>query len=182
MRRLLQKLRWVLTALIAPEIVLYCASSQFIEARRLINSLNELEKQKNDRSEKIHFDLKYGFFVVMGGLEVSISEIHDDIEKIRLSAKGVLQLAELGYPLYVPGAIIDDKGKANLIQKSLVLLQVTWMATQCITRRAYGLPLTLLEIHTMVHVVCAIVMYFFWFYVRTLVLFALPPSGLLYYN
>jgi hypothetical protein len=182
LRRLLQKLRWVLTALIAPEIVLYCASSQFIEARSLINGLNELEKQKNDRSEKIHFDLKYGFFVVMGGLEVSISEIHDNIKKIRLSPKGVLQLAKLGYPLYVPGAIIDDKGKANLIQKSLVLLQVTWMATQCITRRAYGLPLTLLEIHTMVHVVCAIAMYFFWFYVRTLVLFTLPPSGLLYHN
>jgi hypothetical protein len=161
--RLLQKLKWVLTALIAPEIVLYCASYQFIEARSLIRELNKLEKQNIIRGGP--FDLKYGFFAVMRGFEVSVSEIYDGAEKLRLSPNGVLQLAKLGYPLYVPEANIDDKGKANLIQKSLVMLQVTWMATQCITRRAYGLPLTLLEIHTMVHVVCALTMYFFWFYV-----------------
>lgn len=135
--------------------------------RTLIKELNELEKEKGEEIEKFHFDLKYGFFAVMGGFEVSVSEIDEDIDKIRLLPSGVLQLAKLGYPLHVSATSIDDKGKANLIQKSLVVLQVTWMATQCITRRAYGLPLTLLEIHTMVHVVCALTMYFFWFYVST---------------
>jgi hypothetical protein len=166
-RRLFQKTKWVLTALIAPEIVLYCASTQFLEARRLVKALNVLEKGKSEGAEKFQYDLKYGFFVVMGGFEVSIAEIHHSIERIRLSPNGVLQLAKMGHPLYISGAKIDDKGKANLIQKSLVILQVTWMATQCITRRAYGLPLTLLEIHIMVHVVCALMMYFFWFYVST---------------
>jgi hypothetical protein len=166
MRRLLQKTKWVLTALIAPEIVLYCASYQFIEARRLVRVLNDLEKEKENGGIPKHtFDLKYGFFVVMGGFEVSVSEIYDDTEKMSLRPNGVIQLAKLGYTLNVSEASIDDKGKANLVQKSLVMLQVTWMATQCITRRAYGFPLTLLEIHTMVHVVCALVMYFFWFYV-----------------
>jgi hypothetical protein len=168
LRRLLQKLKWVLIALVAPEIVLYCASSQFSEARTLIQELNKLEKDRNNGDESVPFDLKYGFFAVMGGLEVSIAEIHNTTKNVRLSPKGVLQLAKLGYPLHVLEAHIDDKGKANLIQKSLVMLQVTWMAIQCITRRAYGLPLTLLEIHTMVHVVCALTMYIFWFYVRTL--------------
>jgi hypothetical protein len=167
-RHLLQKAKWVLTVLFAPEIVLYCASTQFLEARRLVKALNALEEEKTEEAEKFHFDLKYGFFVVMRGIEVSIAEIHNSIENIRLSPKGVLQLAKLGYPLYVSKAKIDDKGKANLIQKSLVILQVTWMATQCATRRAYGLPLTLLEIHTMVHVVCALTMYLFWFYVSAL--------------
>jgi hypothetical protein len=126
------------------------------------------KKERRPKSVPLR-PMKYGFFAVMGGFEVSIGEIRRRLRKyVRLSPKGVLQLAKLGYPLHVLEAHIDDKGKANLIQKSLVMLQVTWMAIQCITRRAYGLPLTLLEIHTMVHVVCALTMYIFWFYVRTL--------------
>ncbi|KAI2777361.1 hypothetical protein F4815DRAFT_481826 [Daldinia loculata] len=37
------------------------------------------------------------------------------------------------------------------------------MVIQCISRKAYRLPLTLLEIHTMVHVVCAFILYICWF-------------------
>jgi hypothetical protein len=168
-RRSRQKLKWVLMGLLVPELLLYCASGQFLAAQSLVTDLNKMEKEKekNGAIRKPPFDLKYGLFVVMGGFEVSVSEIYDDLEKVHLSPNGVLQLAKLGYPLYVSDANIDDKGNANLIQKSLVMLQVTWMATQCITRRAYGLPLTLLEIHTMVHVICALTMYSFWFYVSS---------------
>jgi hypothetical protein len=57
---------------------------------------------------------------------------------------------------------IEDRSKADFIQKGLVIVQVGWMVIQCTARRAYGLPLTLLEVHTMVHVVCALIMYLFW--------------------
>jgi hypothetical protein len=65
--------------------------------------------------------------------------------------------------VYIPKTKIDAKRKADPIQKALVLLQASWLALQCVTRRAYGLPLTLLEVHTMVGVVCAIILYIFWF-------------------
>ena len=37
-----RKSKWVATALFAPEIVLYCALTQFLQARKLVKELNEL--------------------------------------------------------------------------------------------------------------------------------------------
>ena len=85
---------------------------------------------------------------------------------VQLTPQGLLDLASRDHWIYIKGGQIDAKSKADVIQKALVLLQVSWMATTCITRRVYGLPLTLLEIHTMVHVVCAITLYIFWLKVR----------------
>jgi hypothetical protein len=109
----------------------------------------------------------------MGGVEVSVKEIQWYVSQwaqrgslqsgsLRLSVEGVLQLAKLGHFIQIPRSKIDDKSKADTLQKFLVMTQVIWMATQCIVRKAYGLPLSLLEVHTMVHVVCALVMYIFW--------------------
>ena len=80
-----------------------------------------------------------------------------------ITTAGILELTKSDHWIYTTEAAIDDKSKANPVQKSLILLQVLWMATQCISRTSYGLPLTLLELHTMVHVVCAVTLYFFWF-------------------
>ncbi|KAF4497904.1 hypothetical protein FAGAP_5916 [Fusarium agapanthi] len=55
------------------------------------------------------------------------------------------------------------KSKADYLQKILVAMQVIWMAMQCIARKIKNLPLSLLEVHTMVHVVCAIFLYLCWF-------------------
>jgi hypothetical protein len=108
----------------------------------------------------------------MGGFEVNVDDIQTeqsgtprgtlDSGRLRLTAPGVLQLAKEGHFLPLSSSRIDDKSKADTIQKVLVMIQVIWMATQCATRKIYGLPLTLLEVHTMVHVVCAIILYGFW--------------------
>jgi hypothetical protein len=84
-----------------------------------------------------------------------------------LSARGVLELAKMGEFIYISRDAIGDRSKADTFQKFLVLLQVSWMVCQCIARRAYGLPITLLEVHAMVHVACAILMYAFWIEVGT---------------
>lgn len=113
----------------------------------------------------------------MGGLEVDVSKfehftghwaVRGTLQSgtLRLSVNGVLQLARMGHFLPIPRSKINDKSKADTLQKVLVMTQVTWMATQCIVRFAYGLPISLLEIHTMVHVICAITMFLFWIKVR----------------
>jgi hypothetical protein len=131
------------------------------------------------------FDLKYAFFIVMGGVRVHTSTLtmfytSGEIEEVvdfhnalgglptdrpvwQLTPVGLLDLARLGHWLYISPQRISDRSKADGLQKSLVLLQVSWMLASCVARKAYGLPLTLLEIHTMVHVVCAVVMYALWF-------------------
>ncbi len=81
---------------------------------------------------------------------------------VHLNSDGVIWLAKRGHWIYITPERIAGKSKANLLQKALVLLQVSYSATTCVARRAYGLPLTLLEIHTMVHVICAVAMYALW--------------------
>ena len=89
-------------------------------------------------------------------------------KSLQLTPAGILDLASAGHWIYIPSSRIDDKSKGDWIQKSLVLLQVSWMATTCIARKLANLPISLLELHTMVHVVCAITMYLFWFQVSSL--------------
>ena len=98
----------------------------------------------------------------MGGLCVETGDIGEK-SHCTLSAKGVYQLAKCGHFVNIPDAKIQDKSKSNELQKCLVVFQVAWMAMQCIARKSYGLPLTLLEVHTMVHVVCALLLYICWF-------------------
>ncbi|KAK3334219.1 hypothetical protein B0T19DRAFT_148375 [Cercophora scortea] len=177
-RMLLRKAQWVVMTLMAPEIILYVALMQFIEARALMKGLRVvLKKEKAMRpinADEDMINMKYCFFVVMGGLQVSIDDIYPS-EYVRgttvrvphivpLSTDGVMLLAECGHleALVVPPAKIEDRSKANIIQKALVLTQVGWMALQCIVKKAQGYPISLLEIHTFVHVVCAVALYTLW--------------------
>jgi hypothetical protein len=77
----------------------------------------------------------------------------------------IIWLAERRHWIKIRKQDIDDKSKADTLQKVLVLIQVSWMVIQCTARRISDLPLTLLEIHTLVHVVCAIILYACWFQV-----------------
>ncbi|KAI1470253.1 uncharacterized protein F4812DRAFT_456258 [Daldinia caldariorum] len=185
-RRLWIKVGWAVTAILMPEVVVCIAVVQNTQARQLVKNLNEMREIWNKVGTVVcpKFDLRYGFFVTMGGLQVSYSDVANEdgtcnpwsIPKDRqkaywsepghtktLSAEAVVALAGTGEFFYVPRQSIDDKSKADAIKKVLVVLQVSWMTAQCIARKAYGLPLMLLEIHTMVHVVCAVILYVCWF-------------------
>lgn len=84
-----------------------------------------------------------------------------------LTPATVLRLAKDKKFLPIRKWEIQDRSKAAVIQKVLVMFQMAWVVIQCSARRAQGLPVTLLEIHTIVHIACAICMYLFWMKVRT---------------
>jgi len=178
---LISKSLWSLAALTAPEIVLFYASFQFITARSIAKTLRGLAEieasteadagagTKANHSlgpagEKYTFDLKYGFFAAMGGFEILYRGPEEaEPSLVTLSPDGVRKLAAQNLEQFkISRSSIEDRSKADTVQKGLVLFQVVWMALQCIARKAYGLPLSLLELHTMVHVVCAMAMYAFW--------------------
>ena len=46
-----RKVKWVAIALFAPEIVLYCALTQFLEARKTVKELNDLWDNRQTRSD-----------------------------------------------------------------------------------------------------------------------------------
>lgn len=99
----------------------------------------------------------------MGGFVVDASNIHDTYKYFTLTPDGILLLAEEGHFLPISERSIKDKSKADVLAKGLVCLQVIWLMVQCIARKVSGYLLSLLEVHTFVHVVCALMMYSLWF-------------------
>ncbi|KAH0605707.1 uncharacterized protein H6S33_004164 [Morchella sextelata] len=59
-------------------------------------------------------------------------------------------------------AAITDKGKASTIGKLLAGGQALWLVVASISRWRAELPLTLLEIHVLIHVVRTLLIYAFW--------------------
>ena len=110
------------------------------------------------------FSLEYGFFVVMGGIATNdVAKLMDNEDRrFTLNSSAIHRCALDGTFLEITPAIISDKSKANLLGKCLVCTQVVWFVIQCVARAAAKYPLTLIEIHTMVHVVCALSMYILW--------------------
>ncbi|KAL9598137.1 MAG: hypothetical protein Q9219_004693 [cf. Caloplaca sp. 3 TL-2023] len=109
------------------------------------------------------FSQTYGFYVLMGGLSINVSHIHDQLNKVPLSPNGVLHLAEKGHFFNIPDPDLKDKSKASFLAKGLVLLQITWTILTCVSRKVVGLPLSILEVHILVHAGCALIMYTLWF-------------------
>lgn len=112
-------------------------------------------------------DLRYGFYVTMGGFVYDVENLADDPSLVTLNPRGIIALARQGQFVDISTEDIEDKSKADIFTKSLVCVQVSWMVIQCIARKAAGYPLTLLEIHTMVHVVCALTIYVLWWKVSS---------------
>jgi len=91
-----------------------------------------------------------------------VSDINDEFSVAALQPSGIVNLAKKGHFIEIPEKAIKDKSKADLLAKSLACLQVSWMVIQCIGRRAIGLPISLLEIHILVHVTCTLCLYALW--------------------
>jgi hypothetical protein len=99
----------------------------------------------------------------MGGFVLDVSSFCDEADRVTLSNDVIMRLARRGKYLSLSEAAISDKSKANVLGKGLACLQICWMLVQCAARKVSGYPLTLLEIHTFVHAVCAVALYEFWF-------------------
>ncbi|KAI9754941.1 MAG: hypothetical protein M4579_004477 [Chaenotheca gracillima] len=169
----------LLEALFAPELILYLAFEQRVSAKALQKRLNEcalLHKREPN------FSLKYAFYVVMGAFHISFdcgfmpfakaeddngSSKEDDEEKTKnrwkITPKGVIHLAEQGIFLEFSDEDIEDKSKSDAFAKVLVCIQVVWTFISITSRAIVGYPISLLELHTIVHVTSAVGMYIIWF-------------------
>lgn len=80
-----------------------------------------------------------------------------------LTPRGVLRLAELDkLPGSYTSRTVKDKSKASFLAKFLVCFQAIWMIIQVGGRYIAGLPVTLLELYTVLHTICAVAMYIIW--------------------
>lgn len=83
-------------------------------------------------------------------------------KQLTLTPHGVLQVAKWGKLPRITSAEVQDKSNASSLAKLLVFWQALWMIVQVIGRTAHNLPVTLLELHTVLHAFCAVAMYFTW--------------------
>ncbi|KAH7304179.1 hypothetical protein B0I35DRAFT_445643 [Stachybotrys elegans] len=159
-RRALEKTYWVIYGIFAPELVVATAASQYIAARWLLREIekdNEYKKQKTAESESEIWAMTQCFNAVMGGLTVTIPQ-----GRFTLSAEGARLLSFIDALPTVTASQIQDKSKADGLAKSVVCIQAAWMMAQVITRLISGLPVSLLEINTCGHVICALFLYLLW--------------------
>ncbi|KAF4956072.1 hypothetical protein FGADI_4097 [Fusarium gaditjirri] len=182
-RLLFEKAKWVLLTIVIPEVSILTATNQLFGAWILKSQLKKVQRQqmssKSNPEADFEINMKYAYFIIMGGLRFDVNDILSipDIDPsakrlfsnpkngrktVRAGPPAVLSLAKKGHWFKIQENQIDDKSKASIFQKALVLIQVLWMIMQCAWRLAFGFPLTLLEVHTILHVAFAVIQYCFW--------------------
>ena len=121
-----------------------------------------------DEPQEMEMTMTHGFYAGMGSYYIDI-DLPDDLSwkpprRAYLTAKGLECLIENGRLSLPSKEAIAERSKSDALAKTLVCLQAGYIIVQCISRLSSGLPLTFLEINTLGHVLCALIMYSFWFH------------------
>lgn len=116
--------------------------------------------------------ITHGFYALMGGFVFDFDESFPaerhpfvkDVERLSLTPKGIMLLAQCNRVPYISQQEIEDKSKQDEIGKILACIQASWLILQVITRLAVDLPVTLLEVSVVNHVICALVLFAMWWH------------------
>ncbi|KAJ7762931.1 hypothetical protein B0H16DRAFT_1528185, partial [Mycena metata] len=141
------RLKMMLVALIAPEIMVGFAARQFFAARNL--------------SKQFDFSMTHGFFFCMGGFVTS--DGYPVVTKAQLTTEpfGPVLLASINN---IRREDIKDKGKGDALTKGLAFVQGLWFITQSLARLQQNLPLTELEVATLAFVVAMVSIWLLWWH------------------
>ncbi|KAJ7130480.1 hypothetical protein C8R44DRAFT_614235, partial [Mycena epipterygia] len=138
------RLKMMLIAVIAPELMVGFAARQFFAAQRF-------SKEKG-----LPITLTHGFFISMGGF---VSRKRHPIVTI----KQLTENAEYMSAIHdVEAEDISDKSKGDAFTKGIALLQGLWFGTQCLARLHQHLPITQLEVATLAFAVVNILIWSLW--------------------
>ncbi|KAF8215218.1 hypothetical protein K438DRAFT_772947 [Mycena galopus ATCC 62051] len=137
-----RRLKMMLIAIIAPEIMVGFAARQYFGAREL--------------STEFGFSRTHGFFFSMGGF-------------VSPAGKPIATKQQLSDCIDFQKAIqninvedILDKSKADTLSKGVALAQGLWFTTQCLARMYQHLAITELEVATMAFAVVNVFIWFLW--------------------
>jgi hypothetical protein len=171
-RLALEKTKWVLYGIFAPELVVATAASQYITVRWLKREIERdaaFRRSKDPSNPPEAWSTAQCFYAVMGGFVTHVPWIGaetagggEDGHRAALTASALRLLSFVGRLPRIPESQIQDKSKADWMAKSIVCVQAAWMVAQVIGRLLERLPVSLLEINTCGHVVCAMALYLLW--------------------
>jgi hypothetical protein len=132
----------------------------------------ETELKENRPRRQYPWSRTHTAFAFMGGFAFDNSADADKVpfpagrSRLVLSPRGLSFLAKY-HPEILPDIseeTIKDKSKADSLTKGLTCFQATYFLAQSFSRLAYGLPLTVLELNTVSHCLCALLMYLLWWH------------------
>ena len=122
----------------------------------------------------------------MGGFTFPLSNLttnlaaptfKSDCKRLTLTARGVALLADCELLPDIERKFLDDKSKSDGLSKFIACVQAAWLIVQVIGRLILGLQVTLLEINTLGHVLCALVIYVLWWHKPRMVLEPITLDG-----
>jgi hypothetical protein len=82
--------------------------------------------------------------------------------RIFLGLRATEAVARLGFLPDITQQSIKDMSKADSLAKILAISQASWLILQCIARFATQLAVTTLELNTLAHAACALLVYLLW--------------------
>ncbi|KAF8663993.1 hypothetical protein AX16_000844 [Volvariella volvacea WC 439] len=132
-------------ALLTPEFMVLWAFQQRIMAVKIA-----------ERNSYRGWTKTHGFFVQMGGL----MQFRNG-ESIPCRVVTPDQLEDTNIP-YIPEKEIKGLGKADTLLRILASLQATWFFTQCVSRYACGLTVTLFEVMALAYLTLNLITYTLW--------------------
>ncbi|KAI0707853.1 hypothetical protein C8Q76DRAFT_133316 [Earliella scabrosa] len=132
---------------------------------------SESSSSPRKRVRKHPWTITHSFFAIMGGFV--LQDPHDTPMNRYLPAwQGNGVLTEYGVrdimrvePDLIPDVPIDellDHSKADGLAKMILTWQVLWFCLSCLNRAVQHLPLSLLEVNTIAHALCALLTYAAW--------------------
>ncbi|KAJ6565511.1 hypothetical protein DFH09DRAFT_1081665 [Mycena vulgaris] len=140
-----RRLRMMLIAVIAPELMVGFAVRQLFAARKL--------------SKEFDLTFTHGFFFSMGGF---VSQIGHPITTFKQLEDPVLGPDYLSAMRKVKVADITARSKGDALSKGVALTQGLWFITQCLARVHQHLAVTELEVVTLAFAVVNIFIWLIW--------------------
>lgn len=160
------KLLYVIMAMIAPEAMMAVAAIERLDARELRRDWCQAKSlqtrviiEPGTKDDTI--GMAGAFLVCTGGETICLPDRLPDLPTT-LTPEGFRNLFELDDHISIDRKQASNKTKTDALGKTHVCAQGMWMIVQYISRKATGLPVTLLELHVAVHVICALMMYVVW--------------------
>lgn len=149
-RQLARKFKYMGLAIVFPELLLFSAFGQNIDARSSV-----------ERFKKLGFatwTLQHAFYANMGGIMLN----PPDYQTFPINASQLCYLMEHKYVDFSQETIariqkdIRDKDKNNGFTRLITVVQVGWFVLQFIGRVAQGLAVTTFELTTIAFVACTL--------------------------
>lgn len=164
-RRIAYKIVGMLLCIFFPQVVIFFASIEWKNAKRLQRQWCENFGVIPGSSEDL-LGMKGAFFVIMGGFSLGPRKNFPDGVAPTLTPRGFINLTGSGV---IPKNVLDtrlieDKAKADTFAKFLICVQVFSIVIQCIARAVSRLPVTLLEINVVIHVLSTGIIYGYWWH------------------